>query len=99
LNRHRTNHVALAERVRAVRRELYGESGAPMLAADLELPTRTWLNYEEGVSIPAVVILRFIAITGADPGWLLMGQGTALRADRSTLARHPVDPPRRAAEP
>ena len=55
--------------------------GAPMLAQDLELPTRTWLNYESGVVIPATVILRFIDVTGANPRWLLTGVG-----DRYTTA-------------
>jgi hypothetical protein len=65
----------LATRIREVRRELYGEQGAPLLAEDLDLPTRTWLNYESGVVIPATVILRFIVLTGANPRWLLTGQG------------------------
>ncbi len=32
-------------------------------------------NYESGVTIPAVVILRFVEITGANPRWLLTGRG------------------------
>jgi hypothetical protein len=46
-----------------------------MLAAELDLPARTWLNYESGVVIPATVILRLIEITGVNPGWLLTGRG------------------------
>jgi hypothetical protein len=61
-----------------------------MLAEDLELPSRTWLNYESGVVIPATVILRFIDLTGANPHWLLTGEGdryaTAPRdEDRASL--------------
>ncbi len=73
MGRQSNSHVAA--RVREVRRELYGERGAPILAEDLELPTRTWLNYESGVVIPATVILRFIDLTRANPRWLLTGQG------------------------
>ena len=75
MDRDHVNPNALARRVSEIRWDLYGELGAPQLAADLDLPTRTWLNYESGVVIPAVVILRFIAVTGANPGWLLTGKG------------------------
>jgi hypothetical protein len=100
MDRHRCHQVTLAERVSEIRRERYGESGAPMLAEALGLPTRTWLNYEVGVTIPAEVILRFIEVTGADPHWLLTGLGQRCSAaGRATLARHPVNPPLRVAEP
>ncbi len=68
-------HVALGRRGREVRQELYGESGGPALAGALELPPETWANYECGVIIPASVILRLIELTGANPHWLLTGQG------------------------
>ena len=32
------------------------------------------MNYETGVTIPALVILRFIRIIGARSEWLLSGQ-------------------------
>lgn len=67
--------TALAERVREVREDLYGVHGGPMLAESLRLPFRTWVNYEGGCTIPAEVILRFIESTGADPHWLLTGEG------------------------
>ena len=82
MRRHTNSHFSLAGRIREVRRELYGESGAPMLAAELDLPARTWLNYESGVVIPATVILRLISVTGANPTWLLTGRG-----DRYTTVR------------
>lgn len=66
---------ALAQRIRMVREELYGEHGGPMLAEALRIPFRTWYRYESGVTIPAVVILRFIEITAASPHWLLTGDG------------------------
>ena len=68
----RTN---LAERVREIRREFFGEDGVPLLAEALKLPYRTWMNYEAGVTIPALVILRLIDVSGASPRWLLTGQG------------------------
>jgi hypothetical protein len=71
----RSIHVELAGRVREIRRELYSEGGGPMLAEALGVPARTWENYEQGVIIPAPVILRFLELTGAEPGWLLTGQG------------------------
>jgi methionyl-tRNA formyltransferase len=49
--------------------------GVPLLAEALGVPTRTWLNYEAGVMIPAPTILRFLELTGANPAWLLNGVG------------------------
>jgi hypothetical protein len=72
---HRTSHGALARRIRAVRCESYDDSGEAMLAEAMHLPVATWRNYEAGVVIPATVILRFMELTGADPHWLLTGQG------------------------
>ncbi len=66
---------ALAHRIREIRKELYGEHGGPMLADALDLPFRTWHNYEGGASIPAHAILRFIEVTDAHPHWLLTGEG------------------------
>jgi hypothetical protein len=72
---HRVAMSALSHRVREIRLERYGENGGPMLAEALKLPFRTWLNYEAGVTIPGLVILRFIELTGACPRWLLTGEG------------------------
>lgn len=65
----------LAGRVREVRQELYGEHGGPILAIALDLPFRIWSGYERGEVIPADVMLRFLKHTGADPHWLLTGEG------------------------
>jgi hypothetical protein len=65
----------LARRIREIRQELYGEHGGPLLAEALELPFRTWHNYEAGCTIPAHSILRFIEVTEANPHWLLTGEG------------------------
>ena len=48
---------------------------SPLLAETLGLPERTWQNYESGVAIPALVILRFVELTGASPRWLRTGKG------------------------
>jgi DNA-binding transcriptional regulator YiaG len=65
----------LAQRFREIREELYGEHGGPLLAAALGIPFRTVLNYEDGCTIPAQAILRFIEVTRAHPHWLLTGEG------------------------
>jgi hypothetical protein len=84
----------LTARVREVRRELYGEGGAPVLAEALGLSVRTWQDFEMGVTIPATVILRFIDLTGVDPSWLLTGQGEARpRPPARRTVRHEGPPP------
>jgi hypothetical protein len=67
--------MRLAERVREIRMDLYGNNGGPLLAELLKIPFRTWLNYESGCTIPAHTILRLIEATGAHPHWLLTGDG------------------------
>jgi hypothetical protein len=84
----------LAGRVREIRRQLFGEHGGPLLAEALRLPDRTWRNYEAGVTIPAMVILRFIEVCGASPHWLLTGEGQPfLRPGRIG------DPPQAGVDP
>lgn len=70
----------LAERLRQVRTELYGERGGPELARRLGVPIRTWYNYESGVTVPSEVVLRFIELTSVEPIWLLHGRGPKYRA-------------------
>jgi hypothetical protein len=65
----------LAERVRAIREELFGSNGGPMLAEAIHVPFRTWCSYEMGSTIPAEVILKFIEHTSASPHWLITGEG------------------------
>jgi hypothetical protein len=86
---HRQNNMQaiLGRRVGEIRRELFGEHGGPLLAEALHLPYRTWMNYEAGVTIPATVILQFIEISRANPGWLLTGEGERYRdRDRTDLS-------------
>lgn len=65
----------ISGRLRELRQELFGEHGGPELARRLNLPARTWYNYETGVTVPAEVLLAFIDQTGANPSWLLSGLG------------------------
>jgi hypothetical protein len=69
----------LAERLRLVRWDHFGEDGSPELARRLGLPAQTWLNYESGVTIPGTVLLSFIELTSVEPRWLLTGQGPRYR--------------------
>ncbi|WP_435016823.1 hypothetical protein TA3x_004402 [Tundrisphaera sp. TA3] len=69
----------LASRVREIREELFGEHGGPMLALEVGVPFRTWMNYEDGCTIPAQAILRFLEVTNAEPHWLLTGEGKKYR--------------------
>ena len=47
------NSPCLGRRVGEIRRDLFGEHGAPLLAERLNLPAKTWMNFETGVAIPA----------------------------------------------
>ena len=72
--------TSLVQRICEIRRDLYGENGVEAMARALNLPPQTWLNYERGVTMPASVILEFLDLTGADPHWLLTGEGDRLTA-------------------
>jgi hypothetical protein len=71
--------ASLSRRLREIRQELFGDHGGPELARRLNLPARTWYNYETGVTVPAEVLLSFIDQTGANPVWLLSGEGPKYR--------------------
>jgi hypothetical protein len=80
-----TNNLVLAGRLRAVRLELYGEHGGPLLAEALGLAARTWAHYESGITIPGWVLLRFIEVNGVETHWLLTGDGRKYRAGSRRL--------------
>jgi hypothetical protein len=63
----------LAERLKEIRIEKYGEHAGPEFARQLKIPAETWRNYEMGVTVPAEVIVRFIELISVDPRWLLFG--------------------------
>jgi hypothetical protein len=70
----RTKHV-LAERIMALRVDLFGPRGGPELARRLGIPVRTWYNYEGGITVPGEIILKIIEVTSVEPMWLLHGTG------------------------
>ena len=72
---------SLAERLSALRAELYGDRGGPELARQLGLPVRTWYNYESGVTVPAEGVLKIIELTMVEPMWLLHGKGAKFRSN------------------
>jgi hypothetical protein len=69
----------LSDRLRTIRTEFYGERGGPDLARTLGIPVRTWYNYENGVTVPAEIILRIVELTAIEPVWLLRGEGPKFR--------------------
>jgi SOS-response transcriptional repressor LexA len=71
--------ASLSRRLREIRQELFGDHGGPELARRLNLPARTWYNYETGVTVPAEVLLGFIEQTGANPMYLISGEGQKYR--------------------
>jgi SOS-response transcriptional repressor LexA len=93
--------ASLSRRLREIRQEIFGEHGGPELARRLNLPARTWYNYETGVTVPAEVLLGFIEQTGASPTWLLNGEGPRYRHsndDRLLSELTPVELIRRGLE-
>ena len=93
--------ASLSRRLREIRQEIFGEHGGPELARRLNLPARTWYNYETGVTVPAEVLLGFIEQTGANPMWLLNGEGPRYRHsndDRLLSELTPVELIRRGLE-
>ena len=72
----------LSARLRELRAEAFGELGGPEMARRLNLPVRTWYNYESGVAIPGEVLLEIIDLTGVRPLWLLKGEGPRFEEGR-----------------
>ena len=62
---HRKLQIDFADRFREIREDLYGEHGGQFLADALEIPLRTWLGYESGVTTPADVVLKLIMLARA----------------------------------
>jgi hypothetical protein len=54
----------LAQRLRRIRVERYGEEGIPALSEIMGLPAKTWENFEAGVAVSGVVLLQFLDLTG-----------------------------------
>ncbi len=83
--------LALAERLAALRLELFGDRGGPEMARRLGIPVRTWYNYEGGVTVPAEVVLKIIELTAVEAGWLLHGEEPKFR--NSSTERGPAGGP------
>ena len=75
----------LAQRLREVRLEVDHDSDGEKMAEALGIPVRTWRNYEAGVTIPGLQLLRFIERTGVNPSWLLTGYGCRFLNHREYL--------------
>lgn len=75
---HESIKQSLAERLRALRRELFGDHGGPDMARSLGLPARTWYNYETGVTVPGHILVLVAEKTRVNPSWLLTGHGEIL---------------------
>lgn len=82
----------ISVRLRQIRLELFGEHGGPELARRLDIPARTWYNYETGVTVPAEVMLSFIDQTSLNTAWLLTGEGPVFRNDRSNALEPTTTP-------
>lgn len=89
--------AALATRIRAIRIEQFGDD-TKGLAERLGVPAPTWENYEAGVIIPGLTLLRFIDVTNASPKWLLAGEGPMTQGGvwRDTTQPLPSDQPKKA---
>lgn len=69
----------LASRIREIRMEKFGEEGIATMSQAINIPARTWEHYENGITIPGWILLKFIEITGVEPHWLLTGNGERYR--------------------
>lgn len=56
--------------------EVFGPDGVEVLAGRLGISAQTWRNIEEiGGLITAAQLLALVELTGANPTWLLQGEG------------------------
>jgi hypothetical protein len=65
----------ISDRLREIRLDLFGPEGGPEVADLVGVGRAAWAAYEEGVTVPAEVVLAFIDVTGCRPRWLLTGRG------------------------
>lgn len=72
--------ASLGQRLRAVRVEVFGPDGIDVLAGRLGISAQTWRNIEEiGGLITAAQLFAVVELTGANPAWLLQGEGPRYR--------------------
>ena len=65
----------LSERICAVRMDLFGECGGPVLARRMGIPLRLLARMEAGSPFPGLLVLKLIEVTGVNSLWLLSGEG------------------------
>lgn len=65
----------LAQRLREIREDLYGEHCSRFMAEALDVPLQTWLNYESGIVVPAEIVLQLQVLASVSAKWLLTGDG------------------------
>jgi hypothetical protein len=70
-----SRRAAMAARLREVREDFYGEHGSQFWADELGIPMETWLNYEQGIIVPAEIALKLLVFTSVCAEWLLTGEG------------------------
>ncbi len=61
------------------------------MAKRLGIPSQTWNNYEVGVTVPGVTILKVIELTSVEPRWLLNGQGARFQRAHTEAAERRRD--------
>jgi hypothetical protein len=71
----RRQQLELADRLREIREDVYGENGGEVLADALKITPQTWLGYESGVVVPVKIVLQLMVMARVDHHWLLTGQG------------------------
>lgn len=86
--------MELAQRLKQIRLELFGQRGGPELARRLNLPTRTWYNYEKGVTIPGEILLDFLLLTQVSLQRFLNGSDdkSEVESQACPLSQLAVDP-------
>jgi hypothetical protein len=88
----------LADRLRTIRTELYGERSLAEFARRIGVPVRTWYSYETGVTVPAEILLQFVDLTQLEPLWLLHGRGPQFLTDAASTFDPGLPMPHRDVE-
>jgi transcriptional regulator with XRE-family HTH domain len=92
---HRATVAAIGGRLRLLRAAFAKHVGPTRISLDLPrrlgISHRSWLNWEQGVSIPGEVLLLVVVATGVRPAWLLSGDGPMLAAPDDVRARESGD--------
>ena len=68
-------YATLSDRIRAIRIDRFGDDGAPLLANLMGISECKLTSMETHGPIPGHLVLAFIEVTDASPGWLLTGAG------------------------